>query len=60
MDHEALLHRIGAALEAHAPEAERALTCVWRVLGKAISAGELEDFQARLPKDVASHLARMG
>ncbi len=59
MDHEALLQRIGAALETHAPEAERALTCVWSVLRKAVSAGELADFQARVPKDVASYLARV-
>ena len=59
MDHETLLQRIGAALEAHTSEAERALTCVWSVLRKAISAGEIADFQARVPKDVASYLARL-
>jgi uncharacterized protein (DUF2267 family) len=60
MDHETLLHRIGAALGVHAAEAERALSCVWRVLCKAISAGERDDFLARVPKDVASYLARVG
>jgi uncharacterized protein (DUF2267 family) len=59
MDHDGLIQHIGAALEAHATEAERALTCVWSVLRKAISAGELADFQARVPKDVASYLARV-
>ena len=59
MDHETLLQRIGAALGAHASEAERALTSVWSALGKAISAGEIADFQARVPKDVASYLARV-
>lgn len=59
MDHEALLQRIGAALGAHATEAGRALVCVWSVLGKAISAGEIADFQARVPKDVAAHLTRV-
>ena len=59
MDHETLLQRIGAVLEAHASEAERALTCVWSVLRKAISAGEIADFQARVPKDVGSYLARL-
>jgi uncharacterized protein (DUF2267 family) len=54
-----LIQHIGAALEAHATEAERALTCVWSVLRKAISAGEMADFQARVPKDVASYLARV-
>jgi uncharacterized protein (DUF2267 family) len=57
MDHEALLQRIGAELGAHAPEAERVLACVWSVLRKAISAGEIADFQARVPKDVGSYLA---
>jgi uncharacterized protein (DUF2267 family) len=59
MDHDGLIQHIGAALEAHATEAERALTCVWSVLRKAISAGEMADFQARVPKDVASYLARV-
>ena len=59
MDHETLLQHIGAALQTHAPEAERALTCVWRVLRKAISSGEIADFQARMPKDVAAYLARL-
>jgi uncharacterized protein (DUF2267 family) len=57
MDHEALLQRLGAELGAHAPEAERVLTCVWGVLRRAISAGEIADFQARVPKDVASYLS---
>jgi uncharacterized protein (DUF2267 family) len=59
MDHEALLQRIGAELDVHAPEAERALTSVWRVVRTAISAGEIADFQARIPDDVRSHLARV-
>jgi uncharacterized protein (DUF2267 family) len=59
MEHEAFIQHIGAALEVHASEAERALTCVWSVLRKAISAGEMADFQARVPKDVASYLARV-
>ena len=59
MDHETLLQRIGAALGAHASEAERALTSVWSALGKAISGGEIAEFQARVPKDVASYLARV-
>jgi uncharacterized protein (DUF2267 family) len=59
MDHEALLQRIAAGLGAHAPEAERVLACVWGVLRRAISAGEIADFQARVPQDVASYLARV-
>ena len=56
MDREALLQRIAAALGAHVPEAERALTCVWGVLRRAISAGEIADFEARVPKGVSSYL----
>ena len=59
MDHEAFVQHIGVALEAHASKAEHALTSVWSVVRKAISAGEIADFQARIPKDVAAHLARM-
>ena len=59
MEHDAFIQHIGAALEVHASEAERALTSVWSVLRKAISAGEMADFQARVPKDVASYLARV-
>jgi uncharacterized protein (DUF2267 family) len=59
MDRETLLQRVGAALGTHASEAERALTCVWRVLHRAISAGEIADFQSRVPKDVSSYLARV-
>jgi uncharacterized protein (DUF2267 family) len=35
------------------------LACVWGVLRRAISAGEIADFQARVPQDVASYLARV-
>jgi uncharacterized protein (DUF2267 family) len=59
MEHDAFIQHIGAALEVHASEAERALTSVWSVLRTAISAGEMADFQARVPKDVASYLARV-
>jgi uncharacterized protein (DUF2267 family) len=59
MERESLIQRIGAALEVHASEAERALACVWSVLRKAVSAGEMADFQARVPKDVAAYLARV-
>jgi uncharacterized protein (DUF2267 family) len=59
MDHEASLQRVGAELGAHTAEAERVLACVWTVLRRAISAGEIADFQARVPQDVASYLARV-
>jgi uncharacterized protein (DUF2267 family) len=59
MDHEALLQRIGGELGTHATEAEHALACVWGVVRKAISAGEIADFQARVPRDVAAYLGRV-
>ena len=59
MDHEALLQRVGAELGVHASESERVLTCVWSVLRKAISAGEIADFQARVSRDVGSYLTGM-
>ncbi len=59
MGHDTFIQHIGAALGVHASEAERALISVWSVLRKAISTGEMADFQARVPKDVASHLARV-
>jgi uncharacterized protein (DUF2267 family) len=57
MDREALLQRVGAELGGHAAEAERVFACVWGVLRRAISSGEVADFQARVPKDVAAYLA---
>lgn len=59
MDREALLQHVGAALGTHAPEAERALACVWSAVRKAISAGEIAEFQTHVPEDVASYLARV-
>jgi uncharacterized protein (DUF2267 family) len=59
MDRDALLQRVGAALGTHVVEAERAVACVWSVLRRAVSAGEIADFQARVPSDIASYLARV-
>lgn len=59
LDRDALLQHIGAALGTHVSDAERALTCVWSVLRRAVSAGEIADFQARVPKDIAAYLKRV-
>lgn len=59
MDRDALIQHVGAALDAHAPEAERALRSVYAVLRKAISAGELDDFEAKLPPDLVAFLTRL-
>jgi uncharacterized protein (DUF2267 family) len=59
MTREAFLQHIGAALRVHTPEAERALGAVYRVLGQAVSAGEIADFEARLPPEIAAFLGRL-
>ena len=56
MDREALIQHVGATLDAHAPEAQRLLRAVYAVLRTAVSPGELEDFEARIPKDVTTLL----
>jgi uncharacterized protein (DUF2267 family) len=56
MDHEALIQHVGATLGVHAPEARRALVAVWGVMRRAVSSGELADFEARIPRDVAAFL----
>lgn len=56
MDREALIQHVGAALDLHAPDARRALLAVWGVLRRSVSAGELSDFKARVPEDVAALL----
>lgn len=58
MDQEALIQHVGAALGVRAPEAQRALTTVWQVVRKAVSPGEIADFEARIPPDIASFLTR--
>jgi uncharacterized protein (DUF2267 family) len=58
MDREALLQHVGAALGVHTPEAQRALLVVWGVLKQAVSAGEIEDFEASIPHDIAALLGR--
>ncbi len=56
MDREALIQHVGAALDLHAPDARRALLAVWGVIRRAVSHGELADFEARVPRDVAAFL----
>jgi uncharacterized protein (DUF2267 family) len=56
MDREALIQHVAATLDVHAPDARRALLAVWDVVRKAVSAGELADFEAQVPQDVATFL----
>jgi uncharacterized protein (DUF2267 family) len=58
MSGEAFIQHVAAALDVHAPEAERALHTVYGVLREAVSTGELTDFEARIPRDIAAILAR--
>lgn len=58
MDRDAFLQHLGSALGTHAPGAEAALHAVYGVLKQAVSAGEIADFEAHLPKDLAVLLER--
>jgi uncharacterized protein (DUF2267 family) len=58
MDGEALVQHVAAALNVHAPAAATAVHAVYAVLRKAISAGELADFEAKIPPDAARLLRR--
>ncbi len=53
---DAFLQHLGRALGVHAPEAERALTAVFGVLREAVSAGQVGDLEAHLPKEIAALL----
>lgn len=56
MDRDALIQHVGAALDLHAPDAQRALLAVWGVMKQAVAAGELAEFEAQVPEDVAAFL----
>jgi uncharacterized protein (DUF2267 family) len=56
MDRDALIQHVGAALDIHARDAQQAMLVVWTVTRKAVSAGEIADFEARMPRDVAALL----
>jgi len=58
MDRDGFLQHLGSALGTHAPEAEIALRAVYGVLKEALSAGEIADFEAHIPKDIAALLER--
>jgi uncharacterized protein (DUF2267 family) len=59
MDAEALIQHVAASLGIHAPAAEEAIRAVYAVLRKAVSAGELADFEAKIPPDAAQLLKRI-
>jgi uncharacterized protein (DUF2267 family) len=56
MTRDAFLQHVGADLDLHAPEAERALIAVFGVFREAVSAGEVADLEAHLPREIAALL----
>ncbi|MBI2370806.1 MAG: DUF2267 domain-containing protein [Deltaproteobacteria bacterium] len=56
MDREAFVQHVAAALGTHAPEGERALRTVYTILREAVSPGQIAQFEAHLPKDIATLL----
>lgn len=58
MTGEAFLQHVGHALDVHAPEAQRALSAVWRGLRGAVSAGEIAAIETHVPKEIAALLRR--
>jgi len=58
MTPDAFLQHIGRAVEAHVPEAQRTLRAVYGALRAAVASGEIDEFEARIPKDIAALLRR--
>jgi uncharacterized protein (DUF2267 family) len=58
MDRDAFLQHLASALGVHAPTAERALRVVYAVVKEAVSAGEIDDLEAHVPRDIAALLKR--
>ena len=59
MDRGAFVQHVAAALGVHAADGERALRIVYRVLKEAVSPGQVAQFEAHIPKDIASFLERV-
>jgi uncharacterized protein (DUF2267 family) len=55
---DAFLQHLGRALHVHVPEAERVLMTVFGVLRQAVSAGQVGDLEAHLPREIAALLER--
>jgi uncharacterized protein (DUF2267 family) len=58
MNRDAFIRHIGAGLDVHAGEAERALGAVYGVLTEAISAGEISEFERQLPPEIGVFLRK--
>jgi len=60
MDRGAFVQHVAAALGVHAADGERALRIVYRVLKEAVSPGQIAQFEAHIPKDIAAYLSSEG
>ena len=60
LDADTLVQRVAAALGVHAPEGERAIRVVYRVLKEAVSPGQLAAYEASLPNQIAVFLGHQG
>jgi uncharacterized protein (DUF2267 family) len=60
MGPDTLVQRVAATLGVHAPEGERAVRVVYRVLRGAVSPGQLAEYEAHLSNDLAVFLERQG
>ena len=58
MDRNAFIQHVASTLGVHAPEGERALRAVYRVLKDALSPGQISEFEAHIPKEIAAFLER--
>jgi uncharacterized protein (DUF2267 family) len=59
MNRDAFIRHIGAGLDVHAGEAERALGAVYGVLAEAISAGEIREFERQIPPEIGAFLGKL-
>jgi uncharacterized protein (DUF2267 family) len=59
MNRDAFIRHIGAGLDVHAGEAERALGTVYRVLTEAISTGEISELERQIPPEIGAFLAKL-
>ncbi len=57
-DRDGFVQHVAATLGTHAPEGERAVHAVYRVLKEALSAGQIAEFEASIPGDIAAFLER--
>ena len=59
MNRDAFVRHIGAGLDVHAGEAERALGAVYGVLTEAISAGEIRELERQIWPDIGAFLRKL-